>query len=163
MMLEEDTVVAPSKLMWMVDMPNWVHFVVVQSRDSWAGTANKEYSGSLILVEEAQKPRNWMRLGDMNMRRLVEQRSWAVIEWFLEDGVLVIWGCVEELRRKAASVMKTKDDVTNPRGIAVAEGAVHEKTMCPCTGSWGGRMGSWDPGCRVGQSRKFVAADPRVR
>jgi hypothetical protein len=74
MMLEEDTVVAPSTWTWRVDRQDSVRFVVVLSRDNLANIVDR-HSDSLMQVEEAQKPRNWMRVEGKNRVRLAEQRS----------------------------------------------------------------------------------------
>jgi hypothetical protein len=78
MMLEEDTVGVPSTSTWRVDRQSLVHSVAVLSKDSWASTADR-HSDSLVLMEEVQKPRNWMRVEDTNTVRLAAQHLWAAI------------------------------------------------------------------------------------
>jgi hypothetical protein len=74
--------------------------------------------------------------------------------------VSVIWRCVEDLRRREAVVMRTKDGVTNPGVFVVVVEAVFEAPMCLCTGSWGVRKDSSGPGYCANRTRKFVAAGP---
>jgi hypothetical protein len=81
MILAEDTAVAPSTLMWRVDMQSLVHFAEALLRDSWMSMAGRR-SDSWILVVEVQKPRSWLSEEDTSTVGLVEQRSWAVIAWF---------------------------------------------------------------------------------
>jgi hypothetical protein len=68
MMLEEDTVVAPSTLTWRVDRQSSEHFAVVLSKDNLASIVDR-HSDSLMQVEEAQKPRNWMQVEGKNRVR----------------------------------------------------------------------------------------------